>query len=187
MISILIPSIPQRFDRLKELMNKYDIYATNYEVDVEIISIIDNKRMTVGAKRNALVGLAKGDYWVMTDDDADELTETYFKVIKEYCTGVDVITYLQEARINDDKTTVEFGLKNINEEFNTGGLTKRKAWHCCTWRKEAVIDSKFHSGLNWGEDSFFADAANEQAKTSIHIPQVCHIYQHDSHVTAAFQ
>lgn len=186
MISILIPSIPQRLDRLKELIVKYESYISLYNVDAEIISVVDNKKMSIGEKRNALVDLSRGDYWVMTDDDLDELTEKYFALVPETCI-VDVVTYLQLARINHQSTTVEFGLRNINEDFIPDGVTKRKAWHCCTWKKEKIRDARFNSYKNWGEDSFFADIANELADNTIHIPEICHIYQHDSKTTAAFQ
>lgn len=192
MISILIPSIPQRIDRLKELIAKYESYISLYNLDAEIISLIDNKRMTIGAKRNALVDLARGSYWVMSDED-DELTEVYFsqinKINEVYYEGssIDVVTYLQSARINEDQSTVKFGLKNINEELVKDGITNRPAWHCCTWRKEAVKDARFDSSLNWGEDDLFQRVANQLAKTEIHIPEICHIYAHDSHLTAAFQ
>lgn len=188
MISILIPSIPQRLDRLKELIQKYEAYISRYQVDAEIISLIDTKRMSVGEKRNALVDLAKGQYWVMSDDD-DELTESYFGLIyKARYSGPDpdVITYLQSARINEDRSTVKFGLKNVNEELVKDGITNRPAWHCCTWRKEAVKDARFDSTLNWGEDDLFQRTANQLAKTEIHIPEICHIYEHDSNLTAAF-
>lgn len=189
MISILIPSIPQRLDRLKELIQKYEAYISKYDLDMEIISIVDNKRITVGAKRNALVDLARGEYWVMSDDD-DELTEIYFQTINSlYYSGSspDVFTYLQSARINEDRSTVKFGLKNINEELVKDGVTNRPAWHCCTWRKDAVKDARFDSSLNWGEDDLFQRTANQLAKTEIHIPEICHIYEHDSNLTAAFQ
>lgn len=186
MISILIPSIPQRLDRLKDLIQKYEAYISKYDLDMEIISLIDNKRMTIGAKRNALVDLANGEYWVMSDDD-DGLTEMYFQKVPFYYAAKDVITYLQSARINEDRSTVKFGLKNINEELVKDGITNRPAWHCCTWRKEAVKDARFASHLNWGEDDIFSRTANQLAKTEIHIPEICHIYEHDSNLTAAFQ
>lgn len=188
-LSILIPGIPERMDQLKTTIQKYEACIDRYNLGelVQIVSFIDNKKITIGEKRNTLVSLAAGRYWVMSDDD-DELTDRYFEVImREIWHEPDVITYLQSARINHQKTTVEFGLNNINEDFIPDGITKRKAWYCCTWRKDAVMDARFDSSLNWGEDSFFADSANKLAKTTVHIPEVCHVYQHDSHLTAAFQ
>lgn len=187
MLSILIPSIPERIDKLKQVIALYESYIQKYDLNVQIVSFIDNKKITIGEKRNALVSLAQGMYFVMSDED-DQLTEKYFELIRGYIDQLpDVITYQQSARINDQKTIVEFGLGNTNEDFNPDGITKRKAWHCCTWRKEAVKDARFDSTLNWGEDDLFATTANRLAKTWVHIPEICHIYEHDSHLTTAFQ
>lgn len=189
MISILIPSIPQRLDKLSHVINEYERCISKYQLDAEIISLVDNKRMTIGEKRNNLVSLAKGQFWVMSDED-DFLTDAYFSEMKTaimFGHNPDVFTYLQSARINEDRSTVKFGLKNINEEFIKDGITNRPAWHCCTWRKEAVKDARFDSSLSWGEDDLFQRVANQLAKTEIHIPEICHIYEHDSHLTAAFQ
>jgi glycosyltransferase involved in cell wall biosynthesis len=188
LLSILIPSIPERIDQLKAVIEKYQSYIDKYDLNngVQIISFIDNKKITIGEKRNMLVSMAAGKYWVMSDED-DQLTEMYFQYFK--CLlgkDVDVITYLQSAQINDDKSTVEFGLNNVNEDLIPNGITKRMAWHCCTWRKEAVKEARF-APINWGEDDLFARTANELAKTSYHFPEVCHIYRHDSTKTAAFQ
>jgi hypothetical protein len=188
-LSILIPGIPERMEQLKTTIQKYEACIERYNLNelIQIVSFIDNKKITIGEKRNILVSLAAGRYWVMSDDD-DELTDRFFEVImREIWHEPDVITYLQSARINHQKTTVEFGLNYINEDFIPDGITHRKAWYCCTWKKEAVKDARFDSTLNWGEDDLFATTANRLAKTSVHIPEVCHVYQHDSDKTAAFQ
>lgn len=187
-ISILIPGIPERLERLKELIQKYQAYALMYSLDIEIISLVDNKRMSIGEKRNNLVDLAKGEYWVMTDDDADELTQVYFERIGSAIEkNVDVITYKQHARINEDQTTVVFGLHYENQEFQKDGITKRPAWHCCTWKRDFISwCGAYFKDINYGEDEPFARHANERAKTSFHIDEVCHVYVHDSTKTASF-
>lgn len=188
MLSILIPGIPERIDQIKWLTSLYQAYIDKYSLTdaVQILSIIDNKKVSIGAKRNNLVSLSDGKYWVMSDDD-DVLSETYFSLIWDAMVqGPDVITYLQSARINNDRSTVKFGLKNINEELVKDGITNRPAWHCCTWRKEAIKEARF-ANKNWGEDDLFQRVANELAQTEYHIPEICHIYEHDSHLTTAFQ
>jgi hypothetical protein len=186
MLSILIPSIPERLSQLADVINRYQIMIHDYGLNAEILSLVDNKRRSIGQKRNDLMDLAEGEYWVMSDED-DQLTETYFRFITEAInTKADVITYLQSARINNDKATVKFGLKNINQELVNGETIQRPAWHCCTWRKEAIKEARF-APTNWGEDDLFQRVANELAKTEYHIPEICHVYEHDSHKTAAFQ
>lgn len=189
MLSILVPSIPERLDKLKELIAIYEGYILIYGLkgQVEILALVDNKERTIGAKCNDLIAMAKGHYIVRSDDD-DRLTQVYFRRIKEACDkGVDVITYLQNARINEDHTTVLFKLKNENQEFQRNGITNRPAWHCCTWRRDFINghDIQF-ADISYGEDEPFARLANERAQTSYHINEVCHVYVHDSTKTASF-
>lgn len=187
-LSVLIPSIPERLLDLRSLINTYKGYIERYHRtgEVEIISLCDNKMRTIGRKRTDLINLAMGDYVVMSDED-DFLTEKYFELIFiEIEKGVDVITYNQLARINHEYSIVHFAHNNPVEDFNKSGITRRPAWHCCTWRREIVKDIKFEE-KNWGEDHVFQELANKEAKTSSHLPEICHVYQHDSHLTAAFQ
>ena len=187
MLSILIPSIPERLPQLASRMETYESFIKLYSLQglIEVIAIVDNKQRTIGEKRNDLLRLANGDYIVFSDDD-DWLTQTYFKLIINGCEKrVDVITYLQSARINEDLTTVQFGLKQENQEFQKNGITIRPAWHCCTWRREKVKNILFPA-INYGEDDPWAKAANEKAETSYHINEVCHVYTHDSTKTASF-
>lgn len=187
-LSILIPSIPERLMNLHGLITVYESYIEKYNLNgvVELLSICDNKKRSIGRKRSDLVTLAEGRYWVMTDDDSDYLTEKYFEHIKSRIDlNVDVITYKQFARINAEYTFVDFGLKRPIQDFVNMGVTQRPAWHCCTWKRELVKDIKFGDS-NYGEDHEFAIVANELAQTESHINEVCHVYQHDSLKTAAF-
>jgi glycosyltransferase involved in cell wall biosynthesis len=188
LLSILIPSIPERLPILHALINRYQDYIEKYNLTewVEIVSIIDNKKRSIGQKRSDLIALAQGKYFVITDDD-DELLGSYFRFIHEAIDqDKDVITYKQWAVINDDSSTVVFRLKSENDELQKDGITRRKAWHCCTWKIDIVKDIEW-SKINWGEDSFWADFANLKAETEYHIDEICHIYRHDSTKTAAFQ
>ena len=186
-LSILIASIPERAKRLQDVMALYEYYIEKYQLEgVQILSIVDNKKSTIGAKRYDLIYIALGEFIVMVDDD-DELTETYFKEIFNYINGdYDVVTYKQLARLDKNYSFVHFGLRRPNDDLVPSGITIRMAWTCCTWRKSIVDQIKF-GDTNWGEDSEWAAAANKVAKNEHHINEICHIYQHDSETTAAFQ
>lgn len=187
-LSVLVPSIPERLIELYNLLKTYQSYIDKYNLteQVELLSICDNKKRTIGKKRSDLIAMSQGRYIVISDDD-DQLCEKYFELIaSEIEKGSDVITYDQLARINHEYSIVQFRHNNPVEDFNKSGITKRPAWHCCTWRREVVMDIKFDD-LMWGEDHNFQAMANEAAKTTSHIPEICHIYEHDSHKTASFQ
>lgn len=187
-LSILIPSIPERLINLHGLITMYESQIEKYNLTgaVEVLSICDNKKRSIGRKRSDLMALAEGRYWVMTDDDSDYLTDKYFEKIGEVMElDRDVITYWQYARINNEHSFVEFGHNSPIQDFVNMGVTKRPAWHCCTWKRELVKNIQF-GDCNYGEDHKFAMEANELAKSSAHISEICHVYQHDSHKTAAF-
>lgn len=184
-LSILIPSIPERLEKLNDVISFYESMIAKYSIDAEILSFTDNKKRSIGRKRTDLLRLAQGEYVVMSDED-DRLTRRYFeKIVEAMASGADVITYFQFARINDDYTFVNFRLRGENEYQNNAGITQRPAWHCCTWKRDVVKDIEF-SDTNYGEDDDWQREANRRAVTERHIPEVCHIYEHDSHLTAAF-
>lgn len=186
-LSILIPSIPKRLDQLKATLAFYESMIEKYNLngEVELISICDNKMRSIGRKRSDLIAMAQGEYIVISDDD-DRLTRKYFeRIMPAIELGADVITYFQFARINDDYTFVSFGLRNPSDYQVHIGITRRPAWHCCTWRRVVIKDLKF-GDMNWGEDHEWAVAANAVAETEHHITDICHIYEHDSDKTAAF-
>lgn len=185
-LSILIPSIPQRLDQLKATLAFYEsmIEKCNLGGEVELISICDNKMRSIGRKRSDLITISQGEYVVISDDD-DRLTRKYFERIKEAMDAMcDVIVYYQFARINDDYTFVDFG-RNFPVEYQVNmGVTKRPAWHCCTWRRSIVKDILF-GDMNYGEDYEWAMIANARAQSEYRIAEICHIYEHDSDKSAA--
>lgn len=186
-LSILIPSIQQRLYQLKETLAFYESMIEKYNLsgEVEILSICDNKMRSIGRKRSDLISMAQGEYIVISDDD-DRLTRKYFeRIVQAIQSDSDVIVYYQFARINDLYTFVDFG-RNFPVDYEVHlGVTKRPAWHCCTWRRSLVQDIKF-GDTNYGEDHKWAMEANARAKSEYRIAEVCHIYEHDSHLTAAF-
>jgi len=76
-LSILIPSIPTRFGRAKALYEK--ILALVGDKDIEILMLTDNKKRTIGEKREALKNASNGKYFMFVDDDDDllELEDLY--------------------------------------------------------------------------------------------------------------
>ncbi len=90
-LSILIPSIPSRFERAIKLYN--EILAMCEGLDIEVLMLTDNKKRTIGEKREALKNLSKGKYFMFVDDDDSLLSikEIYEATEKD----VDVITFWQ--------------------------------------------------------------------------------------------
>jgi len=68
-LSILTPTIPSRKEQLSKLSEK--IAKQSNDLAVEHLSFADNRTRTIGAKRQALLDIARGEYIAFVDDDVD--------------------------------------------------------------------------------------------------------------------
>lgn len=100
-LSILIPSLVSRdemYQSLIEELNK-QINECNASEDVEILSLIDEKEMSIGEKRNQLQQSAKGKYSCFFDDDDWPSSDYISKILKaieedkDCCSFTGVITF----------------------------------------------------------------------------------------------
>ena len=67
-LSILVATIPNRINNYYQMMMNNLIEQVKAYDDVELISFFDNKKRTIGRKRNDMVKLAQGEYIVFIDD-----------------------------------------------------------------------------------------------------------------------
>jgi len=181
-LSILTSTIPGRELQLAELIAKLE--AQIGELPVEHLVLCDNKRRSIGAKRQALVDIARGEYIAFVDDDDDISSDYVSSLLEAIKTGADVITFRQRAIYNGKESEVNFGINNQDEPFNPGGITKRAPWHVCAWRRERVADCVF-GDLAYHEDTVWCMQARPLIRTAHHISKVLHIYRHDAKTTAA--
>ena len=188
LLSILIPSIPSRFEShlfplWKELQRQCN--ESMYGSRVEILILSDNKHRSIGSKRQALLNLAQGEYIAFLDDD-DKPSDNYIDQIMnvKLSKDIDVITFNQHVSINGElyPLTFRFG-HEVNEEPNKDGFT-RPPWHVCFWRREVVRHCTFPDS-NYGEDWAWAEQANKKTKTSHHIDEFMMTYVYDENVSEA--
>ena len=182
-LSILTPTIPER--RMGGMMILQSrISAQIQNGPVEHLVLCDNKRRTIGAKRQALVDIAQGEYIAFVDDD-DDISDDYISsLLRAIETGADVITFKQRAIHDDKESIIEFGVKHEDETFNPGGITLRAPWHVCAWRREVVAGCLFAES-NYGEDLCWCLQARKRIRTGHHIDRILHTYRHSSATTAA--
>lgn len=188
LLSILICGTPARAAS-KALPLVGRILAQLYPDDkrVEVLYLLDNKKRSVGAKRQALLDIAQGEYVSYVDDDDD--------IAPEYCAAIlgviempgdkpDVITFDQVANIAGNLGQVCFGLGQANEDFNPDAITKRNAWHVCAWKRELAQRFKFPDLMD-GEDWAWASQLCSVARSSVHIDGVLHFYTFNPQTTEA--
>ena len=190
-LSIVIPATPKRMQShliplFESLTKQVDALANPN--DVEVLVFLDNKKRSIGYKRDTLVQMARGEYVIFTDDD-DHVSDTY---VQEFNTaiinnrGVDVITFNQWCVINDNpKLPVRFKLGHpVNEPVVAPNGATRPPWHVCAWKTE--IAKRFHfPDSMYGEDWAWAVQCNAVAKTSFHIDKFLQAYIYNDKVTEA--
>lgn len=182
-LSILTPAVPSRLEHIGRLCE--EISKQIGGAAVEHLVLIDNKKRTVGEKRDALLRAARGKYVAFVDDDDWIAPDYVLKLLESAAYNPDVITFWQEAEYNGKRSQVRFKLGQENEAFNAGGITKRNAWHVCAWRRSHAILSSFPA-TNYGEDWAWAKPLCEiQGLREAHIEKVLHHYIHNAKTTEA--
>jgi hypothetical protein len=185
-LSILTPTIPGREKQLHALQTRIEAQSSGRKISgqVEHLILSDNRTRSIGAKRQALLDIARGQYIAFVDDD-DDIADRYVEeLLTAAASGADVITFLQGATYNGQQSVVDFGINNQDEPFKPGGITLRAPWHVCAWKRERVDECLFGES-NYGEDKIWCLQARQRIKTGLHIPKILHFYRHDAATTAA--
>ena len=112
LISILIPTLIERKNEFQIML--HDLYRQVEKHDlkdkVEIISICDDRSISLCEKRNMMQKLCSGKYFVHLDDD-DEFSRNYCETIISHIQGLendcDIIGYNQLAKVNGDRFIVK--------------------------------------------------------------------------------
>lgn len=184
LLSILTPAIPERWAALRELNARIQEQIDCEQGAVEHLMFVDNRRRSVGRKRDALLRMARGKYVAFVDDD-DAIAPDYVReILGATEQDPDVITFLQCATISGESGTVEFKLGNVDETFKPGEITKRDAWHVCAWRTSLAIGSGFPDS-NYGEDRAYSAPLCKAVKSEVHIPKILHFYNYDPQTSRA--
>ena len=191
--SILISGIPERFHSVQPLL--YSLLETQGVArmpDVELIYLLDNRRRTVGSKRNTLLDAAKGEYIAFIDDDdsisPDYVARIYDTLVKvrKAEPPVDVITFGQRATIHPHGIVHECSYslehwrnrkpeerRQLAQAAGPDGkaLPNVLLWtgppaHTMVWRR-AILDGVRFPEKQFGEDVAFVDEACAKASSEI--------------------
>ena len=157
--SILVLSIPSRFDIFKPLVEKL-LKQTGDMEDVEILSLMDNKSLHIYEKRNELVRIARGSHIAFLDDD-DDVSNDYIKKIVEAIGDnpqADVISFNQMCYLDGKEARVFAAMGNPQDPVQLDPSnpskykdTLRLPWHWCVWKKSLAITEPFRGAYSYGE------------------------------------
>jgi hypothetical protein len=189
LLSVCIPSLPSRIDKLIKLYTKLNNQSFNYGKKVEIISLLDNKNMSVGKKRKNLFNIANGLYVCQIDDDddvVDDFISTLIPII-ENNKKEEVISYDQECSIDGRKLVVDSSIiYPLSDDFIDNNVMYRYPWHWCCWRNDIAKIANFYD-CNGIEDSIFTKSLKSKVSTEIKLNKIMCYYNFDTNKTESPQ
>lgn len=190
-LSILICSTHTRSDTflpvmMKRIFGLYEILPLEHQEEVEIIVLVDNKKIMLGAKRNEMVDLAQGEYIVFVDDD-DRISDNYISsLLTATRKGKDVITFQAEVSVNNEAPKICFYNKDWECDFNEPDYYYRIPNHICCVKRVLAIKTMFPL-IAYGEDAGYSKELKKRLKTQTVIDEVLYFYDFNSETTETQQ
>lgn len=193
-LSILIPSIPERAEMLAILLDKLASqvkYCQNTHPTLGEFEIIadDGEAFlkggkSIGAKRQDLLDAAKGAYVCFLDDD-EGISPDYLETLLRLCKqDKDVCTFRSIAKIKDFWGLVDMSLHNAtNDDLSPEKLTRRTPWHISPVRSTFAKAHKFPD-TNYGEDYEWFSVVLKHCFNEAHTDRIIHEYNHGKHSEA---
>ena len=187
-LSILIPSIPERREQLLSLTGKLyrqilALQDTHPSLGFVELIIDDSKKFTdgglsIGEKRNALLQRASGEYLCFLDDD-DEPTPNYIEQLVRMCNeGNDICTFRCLVKNDHYWSLIDMRLSNeVNEEVNPNAVIKRTPWHVCPVKRLWAQNVEF-TYLNHNEDWTWMEEVLKLLHTESHTDMILTQYNH---------
>ena len=176
-LSILIATIEERAEMFNALVSEIEKQVTK---DVEILSLCDNKEMSIGTKRDKLYNMANGEYSVMIDDD-DSISKDYVKlVIPALKTKPDCVGYKEWVNFNGVNRGSIFSLKF--KEWENCKPVRHGIWYhrtpfCKTPIKTEICRKVGVKDMRFAEDHDFAKRVYPYLKTEVFIDEFLYFYQ----------
>lgn len=177
-LTICLPTIETRKPQFMALENYIRKQLTS---DVEIVSLCDNKEISIGSKRQKLLEMAQGRHVVMIDDD-DEITEDYVSSIVAGLSGdPDCVGFQIECHGMPGK------LANVSNKYRDWAENEDGFDYVRTPYYKVPIRLQFcrqigFSDMRWREDHDFSKRLKDSGlvKSEFYIPRVLYKYRYSN-------
>jgi len=173
-LSLLIPSVPERFTFLSSLLA--DLHQQAFGKPVEILVLIDNKKRTIGDKRNQLLKQAQGRFVAFIDDD-DQISPHYVDALLEAIEKeprADCIVFDVQVKLNG----ISDKLCKYGVEYQHGQDAQyyyRKPNHLMCYARRIALVHQFQD-ISYGEDDEWGGRCAGDIQLQHRIPQVLYTY-----------
>ena len=190
LFSVMLLSIPSRLEKyLIPLYNRL-LKQAGDSIDVELLCMVDNKSMSIGEKRQALLNSARGK-WVAFLDDDDDVSDDYISSVREGLkSNPDVLTFDQHATVNGKSFLVNFKMGNPHERLTMDGDTyrniRRPPYHMCFWKSKLAKFTAFRS-VSYGEDIDWCSRMYPYVKSEMHVDKILHYYKYSDETSESIQ
>lgn len=186
-LSILVCSVTNRFNTfLPNIINKLHNQAEQFD-DVEIICLMDNKKMMLGDKRNEMVKLSCGKYVVFIDDD-DDITDNYIeKLYLATQSNVDIINFTVSVSLNGGEYKPCLYNMDYEADYNNTFDSEITSYHrlpnhiMCV-KRELAVDTKYPSIIR-GEDAGYAKLLKPKLKSQLILDETLYFYNFNQSTT----
>jgi glycosyltransferase involved in cell wall biosynthesis len=154
---------------------QYDKLDVADQEKIEILILVDNKKMMLGTKRNKMLEIAQGEYVVFADDD-DVLESDYLlSLLKATETNCDIITFQVRVTLNGEPPKICYYSKDYEADYNTHDSYHRLPNHIMCVKKDLAMAVKYRPIL-YGEDADYSKRLKAHLKTEHSIDKVLYNY-----------
>lgn len=156
-----------------------EIYDQIGDREIEVLALVDNKKRTIGGKRNSLLGISRGEFVSFVDDD-DLISKNYVSKIYDVILSnpeVDLVTFNMIRRtIGGDLLLCKHDHKIKPPGEIIEGVWHGIPSHMMIW-KNSIASSELFPNKNFGEDFEWMSSVSCKVKNYINIDEVLYSYE----------
>jgi len=178
-LSILIPTVPSRLELFYPRIIKELLHQIGDSSDIELVALFDNKKRTIGEKRQNLIDIANGEYLTFIDDD-DRISPDYISCIMNALysnLNTDCVVYDTICCVNNGnlKKLCKYGI-----EFEYGDILGGLEWrgkpaHTMIY-KSSIAKKHAFINVNNGEDVDWVKRACKDIIIQTRIDKILYYY-----------
>jgi cellulose synthase/poly-beta-1,6-N-acetylglucosamine synthase-like glycosyltransferase len=157
LLSILIPTLTDRKKKFDFICNKIQdqIQAKGLGQEIEILFFEDNRKHSIGHKRNWLIEQAVGKYIMFVDDDDDVSYDFIEKIYEGLLTDPDCISLVGIITFSGNNPKQFIHSIKYNKYFEKDNVYFRPPNHLNPIRRDIAVKFPFKE-INFAEDTDYA-------------------------------